>query len=69
MLDWQTTWSDMLQRLEKEGWQDWADRIRDQLHQRFVENPHGDCPAGRRPSNVCQSAMTGCFTVIAAKSL
>ncbi|WP_427901685.1 tRNA 5-methoxyuridine(34)/uridine 5-oxyacetic acid(34) synthase CmoB [Marinobacter bryozoorum] len=44
MLDWQTTWSDMLLRLEKEGWQDWADAIRDQLHQRFVENPHGDLP-------------------------
>src|SRR5690554_2170125 len=44
MLDWQTTWSDMLLRLEKEGWQDWADRIRDQLHRRFVELPHGDLP-------------------------
>lgn len=40
--DWQATWSDMLLRLEKEGWQDWADTIRHQLHRRFVENPHGD---------------------------
>lgn len=44
MLNWKTTWSDMFQRLEKEGWQDWADTIRDQLHQRFEENPHGDLP-------------------------
>ena len=42
--DWQTTWSDMLLRLEKDGWQDWADAIRTQLYQRFVENPHGDLP-------------------------
>lgn len=42
--DWQTTWSDMLLRLENEGWQDWADTIRNQLHRRFVENPHGDLP-------------------------
>lgn len=42
--NWQTTWSDMLLRLEKEGWQDWADAIRTQLYRRFVENPHGDLP-------------------------
>ncbi|MFL1484524.1 tRNA 5-methoxyuridine(34)/uridine 5-oxyacetic acid(34) synthase CmoB [Marinobacter sp. LN3S78] len=42
--DWQATWSDMLLRLEKEGWQDWADAIRTQLYRRFVENPHGDLP-------------------------
>jgi tRNA (mo5U34)-methyltransferase len=42
--DWQTTWSDMLLRLEKEGWQDWAETIQQQLHRRFEENPHGDMP-------------------------
>ncbi|MFW5824934.1 MAG: tRNA 5-methoxyuridine(34)/uridine 5-oxyacetic acid(34) synthase CmoB [Marinobacter sp.] len=42
--DWQGTWSDMLRRLEEDGWQDWADRVRDQLHTRFEEQPHGDLP-------------------------
>ena len=42
--DWQATWSDMLLRLEKEGWQDWADAIRHQLQRRFEDNPHGDMP-------------------------
>lgn len=46
--NWQATWSDMLLRLEKEGWQDWADAIRHQLHRRFVENPHGDMPRWQR---------------------
>ncbi len=41
---WQSTWSQMLLRLEKNGWQDWADKIRQQLHLRFVEQPHGDLP-------------------------
>ncbi|MFC4258303.1 tRNA 5-methoxyuridine(34)/uridine 5-oxyacetic acid(34) synthase CmoB [Marinobacter lacisalsi] len=34
----------MLLRLEQEGWQDWAEAIHQQLHRRFVENPHGDLP-------------------------
>nr|WP_228704316.1 tRNA 5-methoxyuridine(34)/uridine 5-oxyacetic acid(34) synthase CmoB [Marinobacter daqiaonensis] len=34
----------MLARLESEGWQDRAAQIREQLHTRFVTNPHGDLP-------------------------
>ena len=44
MFDWQTTWADMLLRLEQEGWQDWSEVIKQQLQRRFVENPHGDLP-------------------------
>lgn len=41
---WQTVWHSLLTRLEQDGYQDWADRVRDQLHQRFDLNPHGDLP-------------------------
>lgn len=67
--DWQSTWQSLLNGLEQDGHQDWAALLRQQLHQRFDLQPHGDLsrwlealdllPDPARTSvSLCRSAVT-----------
>lgn len=40
--DWQSTFNPVLNALDKDGLQDWAELLREQFRHKFDDNPHGD---------------------------